>query len=248
MPETMLKPDEVVAKMGGLGFERIEHIPGSTYRDTSTILVIPTRGMIHHKVVSAIQGLIAPMNQKRAMMFASGDEVGMAYDNMMSNILSNKDLASWKYVMTLEDDNMPPPDAHIRLLESIEWGKYDAVSGIYFTKGDVNMPMAYGNPEQYAKSGVLDFAPRDIREALVNGTIMEVNGIAMGCALWRMDIFKKMEKPWYTTLADVVPNQGVQVMTQDLAFCRKMKLAGLRLAVDFRVKVGHLDINTGTVY
>jgi hypothetical protein len=46
----------------------------------------------------------------------------------------------------------------------------------------------------------------------------------------------------------VVPNQGAQVMTQDLAFCRKMRLAGMRMAVDFRVKVGHLDVTTGTVY
>jgi hypothetical protein len=232
----------------GLGFERVNLIPGSTYQDSSTVLIVPTRGMIHHKAVSALQSIIAPMNQKRALLFCAGDEVGQAYDNMIGQILGNADLSKWKYVMTVEDDNLPPADAHIRLLESIEWGKYDAVSGIYFTKGDVNMPMAYGDPEEYAKTGALHFQPRDVRKALENGNIMEVNGIAMGCALWRMECFKKLERPWYTTLADVVPSQGAQVMTQDLAFCRKMRLAGMRMAVDFRVKVGHLDVTTGTVY
>lgn len=232
----------------GLGFERIHAIPGSTYRDNSTVVIIPTRGMIHCKVVAAIDGLIPAMNQKRAKLYAHGDEVGHAYDNMVQNVLDNPDLSKWKYVLTLEDDNLPPPDAHIRLLETIEWGKYDAVSGIYFTKGDYNMPMAYGDPGAYATTGVLEFAPRDIRQALLGNNVMEVNGIAMGCALWRMECFRKLTRPWFTTLADVVPNKGIEVMTQDLAFCRKMKIAGMRLAVDFRVKVGHLDVNTGIVY
>ena len=244
----------------GLGFERVEHLPGTTYKDNSTVIVIPTRGkyknaagqeiegLIASKVVSAWQGLISPMNQKRAMLFASGHEVGQAYDAMIKMILEHPELKNWKYVMTLEDDNIPPPDAHIRLLETIEWGSYDAVSGLYFTKGEVNMPMAYGDPDEYARTGALDFRPRDIREALAAGQVMRVNGIAMGCALWRMSLFREIPPPWYVTMNDLIPGKGVVGMTQDLAACQKMVLAGKRLAVDMRVKVGHLDIGSGVVY
>jgi hypothetical protein len=244
----------------GLGFERVEHIKGSTYKDTSTVIVIPTRGeyaasdgtkvhgLIKSQVVQAWQGLIAPMNQKRAMLFASGHEVGQAYNAMITTILGNPELSTWKYVMTLEDDNLPPADAHIRLLETIEWGKYDAVSGLYFTKGDVNMPMAYGDPTEYTRTGALDFRPRDVREAIAHGQVMPVNGIAMGCALWRMDLFKEIPAPWYVTLNDLVPGKGIVGMTQDLEFCAKACRAGKRFAVDLRVKVGHLDVQTGVVY
>jgi len=176
----MLPVSDVMQKVEGLGFDRLKHIPGSTFRDVSTVVVIPTRGMIHHKVVQAWQNLIAPMNQKRAIFFASGHEVGLAYDAMIERILADPHLSQWKYVLTLEDDNLPQPDAHIRLLESIAWGDYDAVSGIYFTKGDFNMPMAYGDPDHYARTGELEFRPRDIREALQRGSVMPVNGIAMG--------------------------------------------------------------------
>jgi hypothetical protein len=182
-------------------------------------------------------------------MFACGHEVGRAYDSMIERVLADPQLSTWKYVLTIEDDNLVPPDAHIRLLETIEAGPFDAVSGIYFTKGDFNMPMAYGDPERFRSAGELEFRPRDIREALRRGHVMEVNGIAMGCALWRLDIFRQIPKPWFVTLADVVPEKGgVACMTQDLYFCEKARRVGKRLAVDFRVRVGHLDVKTGAVY
>jgi hypothetical protein len=233
----------------GLGFERIKVIQGSTFQDASTVVVIPTRGMINHKVVASWQNLISPMNQKRALMFAAGDEVGVAYNRMISEIISNPQFNSWRYLLTLEDDNIVPADTHIRLLETIESGpKWDAVSAIYFTKGDFNAPMAYGSPEEYERTGVLDFRPRDIREALAAGECMPVNGIAMGAALWRLDMFRELPAPWFVTCADVVPEKGVQVFTQDLFFCRRAREAGKRFCVDLRCHVGHLDINSGIVY
>lgn len=232
----------------GLGFERVEAVHGSTYRDTSSIVVVPTRGMVHHRVVSAWQGLITPMNQRRAFLFAAGHEVGHAYNELISRILAEKSLSGFKYLLTLEDDNLPPPDAHIRLIESIEEGKFDAVSGIYFTKGDLNMPQAYGDPAEYERTGALDFRPRDTRDALRLGHIMPVCGIAMGCALWRLDLFRRIPPPWFVTCADVVPEGGVKCMTQDLYFCERAVRSGARFAVDMRVKVGHLDVNTGEVY
>lgn len=248
MSETMLPAGQVVTKLDGLGFDRIESIPGSTYKDSSTIVIVPTRGTISHRVVAAWQGLMSPMNQRRAFLFCAGDEVGHAYNRMISNILANPELSSWKYILTLEDDNLPPADAHIRLIESIEAGGFDAVSGIYFTKGDYNMPMAYGDPDEFARTGVLEFRPRDIRSALERGTIMPVNGIAMGCALWRLDLFREMPPPWFVTVSDVIPDKGPQCFTQDLYFCEQAVRKGKRFAVDMRVRVGHLDISSGVVY
>lgn len=251
-----LAPEETVTidramdllKDPGLGFERVEHIPGSTYKDSSTIIVIPSARPVPHKVIQSWLGLLAPMNQKRAILFTTGNEVGQGYNAMIQNILANPELSKWKYVMTLEDDNVQPPDAHIRLLETIEWGNYDAVSGLYFTKGGHNMPMAYGDPAEFQRTGVLDFRPRDIREALAAGQILPVNGVAMGCGLWRMDLFREFPPPWYVTVNDVVEGKGAQCFTQDLYFCERAARAGKRFAVDMRVKVGHMDPASGIVY
>jgi hypothetical protein len=240
-------------KQTGLGYERVFMLPGSTYKDNSTIVIVPSRDpKFHHRVVQSWQSLITPMNQKRAFLFCIGDEVGVAYDNMIRHILANPELSTWKYIMTLESDNVPPPDAHVRLLEAIEGVgtniRFDAVSGIYFTKGEVNMPMAYGDADEFRRTGVLDFRPRDIREALMKGQIMEVNGIAMGCSLYRMELFKELAAPWFVTVADIVEGKGTQGFTQDLYFCKNAKERGKRFGVDMRVKVGHLDLQTGTMY
>jgi hypothetical protein len=259
----MLPINNVIAEMNnsGKGFTRIDHIAGTTYKDNSTIIIVPTRGSIHHRVVTSWLGLIPPMNQKRtppqfvtpqtdarSMLFASGHEVGRAYDEMIKHVLANPELSKWKYILTLEDDNLPPPDAHIRLLESIEWGKFDAVGGLYFTKGEINMPMCYGDPDHFKKTGELEFRPRDIRSAIQSGNVVECNGIAMGCSLYRLDLFREIPAPWFVTVNDVVEGGGAQCFTQDLWFCQKAKQAGKRFAVDTRVKVGHLDVNTGEVY
>jgi len=247
MEATMVPVGEAAQRLAGLGFERVETIPGSTYRDNSTVVIVPTRGSINYRVVAAWQNLIAPMNQKRAVFFAAGHEVGRAYDAVLAEVLRHPELSTWKYVLTLEDDNLPQPDAHVRVLESIDLG-FDAVSGIYFTKGDYNMPMAYGDPDEYRRTGVLDFRPRDIRAALGGGNVMEVNGIGMGCALWRLDLFRQLAPPWFVTVNEVVPDKGPTCFTQDLYFCERARRAGKRFGVDLRVKVGHLDVQTGIVY
>jgi hypothetical protein len=193
--------------------------------------------------------LVAPMNQKRGWIFAAGHEVGRAYDALVTQILNDPGLAKFKYILTLEDDNLPPPDAHVRLLESINFGPgFDAVSGIYFTKGDVGMPMAYGNPDEYARTGVLSFEPLNVQRALERGQIVPVNGIAMGCALWRLDLFRAVPPPWFVTVADLIPDKGVMAMTQDLYFCKRAREAGKTFAVDCRVRVGQLDVGSGVVY
>jgi hypothetical protein len=239
--------DVATTLSNGRGFDSVHLLPGSTYQDNSTIIIVPTLGMVHIRVVQSWLSLMGPMNQKRHWHFAVGDEVGRAYDNAIKSFLAHPDLSKWKYVLTLEDDNIQPVDAHIRLLESIEWGKYDAISGIYFTKGEYQMPMAYGDPAEYRRTGVLDFRPRDIRNALAAGHIMPVNGIACGCSLYRMELFKELQPPWFVTVSDVTPT-GAQAFTQDLWFWNQAAKRGKTCAVDLRVKVGHIDTSTGIIY
>jgi hypothetical protein len=241
--------DALKDSLSGLGFERIQTMHGSSFKDSSTIIIIPSRDdKFHYKVVQSWQNLIAPMNQKRAILFCIGDEVGQAYDNMVKMILADPNLSKWKYVMTLECDNIQPADAHVRLLESIDEFGLDGVSGIYFTKGDINQPMCYGHTAEYLRTGLLDFKPLDIKDLMNQGRVVECNGIAMGCSLYRMDLFKEIASPWFVTTADVVDGKGSVAMTQDLAFCQKAKMAGKRFGVDMRVRVGHLDFGSGVVY
>lgn len=246
----MLPLDEVVKQLTspGLGFERVHTIVGSTYEDNSTVIVVPLRDRrVHWRVAWSWLNLIHPMNQPMTIFPVVSDEVGVAYTKAIQMILDHPTFSKFRYVMTMESDNIQPPDAHVRLLESIRLG-FDAVSGIYFTKGDVGMPMAYGDPDSYLRTGEIDFRPRNMVAALKHGHVVPVNGIAMGCSLYRMGLFREIESPWFVTVSDHVPGKGAIGMTQDLFFCRRAVAAGKKFAVDARVRVGHIDVKTDIVY
>lgn len=208
-----------------------------TYRDLSTIMVVPTRGVIPARVVESWMGLMAPMNQKFTRIFVQGMEVGDAYNQAVQLILDHPELSKWKYLLTVEEDNMPPPDGLLRLYESID--DYAVVGGLYFTKGLDGQPMIYGNPK-----GVLDFVP----QVPVPDTVQECNGLGMGFNLWRLELFREMEPPWFKTLQEWSPEAGGRAYTQDLYFFEQARRAGHRVACDTRIKVGHLDPQSGEVW
>lgn len=242
---TMLPFSEIEEKFNG----RLNTIHGSTYKNNSTVIVIPTRGMIDHRVVAAWQSLLAPMNGKRIILFAVGHEVGKAYNEMVNAVLSDPNISKWNYLLCLEDDNVPPPDAHIRLLEAIHETGADGVGGLYWTKGAGGVPLALGDPHHYRATGELEFRPRDLRPAIdEKARLMEVNGLPQGCTLFKMDLFRRVSSPWFCTLSDFIAGKGAMAMTQDLDFASKAKRAGARFFIDLAVRVGHIDTNTGEMW
>jgi hypothetical protein len=203
-----------------------------SYQDLSTVCVIPTRGLIQARVVETWMGLIPPMNQKFSRVMVKGMEVGDAYNAAVELILDHPVLSTWRYVLTLEEDNLPPPDGLLKLYESI--GDYDVVGGLYWTKGEGGQPMIYGKPE-----GILNFIPQ-VPEA---ETVQECNGLGMGFNLFRLDLFRdeKLPRPWFKTVQDWDTTKGAELFTQDLWFYKNLKATGRRVACDTRVKVGHID-------
>lgn len=210
---------------------------GKTYKDLSTVIVIPTRGVIPARAVECWMGLMTPMNQKATRIFISGMEVGAAYNAAVELILKHPELGKWKYMLTLEEDNMPPPDGLLKLYESMD--RFDAVGGLYWTKGEEGQPMIYGAP-----GGILNFVP----QKPVPDTVQECNGLGMGFTLFKIDMFRRMEPPWFQTVQEWTPGIGGRGYTQDLFFFESARKAGFRIASDNRVKVGHLDPETGKVW
>jgi hypothetical protein len=208
------------------------------YRDLSTIIICPTRGMIPARIVQSWQGLIRPMNQKViGPIFMEGMEVGEAYNQVTRMILENPELKEYKFILTIEEDNAPPPDGLIKLYESID--DYDAVGGLYWTKGEMGQPMCYGDP----KIMPLNFIP----QVPSPEAITPCNGLGMGFTLFRMEMLKDKRFDygnWFKTKQEVASNGGVQMVTQDLWFFQKARDFGYKFACDARVRVGHYDVQS----
>lgn len=214
-------------------------IKGNSYKDLSTICIVPTRGVIPAKVVQSWWGLMAPMNQKFTRIFVEGMEVGEAYSTAIENILAHPELSKWKYILTLEEDNCPPPDGLLKLYESMD--KYDCIGGLYWTKGVDGKPMCYGNPDVYPVN-FIPFMPNP-------EGITRANGLGMGFNLWKLDMFKdpRLPKPFFKTVQTYKEGVGASAYTQDLKFFEEAGKLGYKFACDARVKVGHWQQDGGGI-
>lgn len=217
--------------------EWVERIDSSKmYRDLSTIIITPSRGSIPAKVVRSWFSLITPMNQKVLRMFALGLEVGEAYESMITKILSDKDLSNYRYVLTLEEDNGPPPDGLLKLYESVD--RFDIIAGLYWLKGEAGIPMAFGLPDLGADNSFpINPAPNEITEC---------NAVGMGFTLFKLDLFRdeRLEKPWFKTTTEFnnKNNTGFR-QTQDMYFMKRARELGYKIGIDARVKVGHYSVS-----
>jgi hypothetical protein len=166
-------------------------------------------------------------------IFITNAEVGDAYNKAVEMILDNPQLAKFKYLLTVEHDNIPPSDGLLRLYEGME--KYDGVGGLYWTKGETGQPMIYGDPNVMPRN----FIPQVPRPE----TLQHCNGTGMGFNLFKIAMFKKMPRPWFRTV-----QEKDKAFSQDLWFFNNAAGYGYKFACDTRVKVGHLDFSTGTVW
>lgn len=202
------------------------------YKDLSCVVVIPALHTVATKAASSWWNLMFPPNQKVVKLFAQGMEVGEAYSQTIDQILTHPDLSTYKYILTVEADNVVPPDGVIKLLAHMEaHPEYSCIGGLYFTKGMGGVPQIWGDP----KDPVLNFRP----QLPVAGELVECCGTGMGFNLWRTSIFRdeKLRKPWFKTTAS--STEGCY--TQDLYFWTDARKHGYRCAVACDVLVGHVD-------
>ena len=211
-------------------------IKSNTFRELHTVWVTPT---VNHRlddqvVFQSWMSVAFPPNQRTSRLCVANAEVGEAYNTAVEVILKD-DNTNWKYMLTVESDNLPPGNGLMKLLESVD--KYDVISGLYWMKGEGGHAHVYGDP---AIPG--SWAP----QVTLEGTVQTCNMVAMGFTLFNMDIFRKMPKPWFKSS----DSADSDLYTQDGYFFQKAHKAGLnlRVACDTRVKVGHLDFETRRIW
>lgn len=203
------------------------------YKNLSCIQIVPAFGQIPTKIVASWLNMYAPPNQKFVRLFAMGLEVGEAYSKCIESILAHPELSKFKYILTIEHDNSPPPDGIVKILQRMEdFPEYSAIGGLYYTRGMGGVAQIWGDP----KDPVLNFRP----QVPIPNAIQECCGTGMGFTCFRLDMFKdeNLRKPWFKTTA----NQEEGVHTQDLYFWADARKHGYKCAIDTNIRVGHYDV------
>lgn len=212
----------------------------NAYRDLSTIVIVPALKCIHPRVVQNWMGLMAPMNAKFTRMFVLDMEVGEAYSTTIESILAHPELSKWKFIFTLEHDNMVTPDCLLKLYDDIEG--YDAVGSLYYTKGYGGKPMCYGDPNVFPVN-FIPFQPTP-------NAVTRANGLGMGATLFRMEMFKdkRFPKPLFKTMQKYTEGVGVQAYTQDLKFFEEAGKLGYKFGCSTNTLTGHYDSENEIVW
>lgn len=196
------------------------------FQDLSTIIITPTKDrMVDIKAVESWMNLRFPLNNKFKRVFITGLEVGDAYSSAIEMILEHPEFSKYKYILTIEADNLPPEDGLLKLYENMD--KFDVIGGLYWSKGG-EIPMVFGDTKEE-----LNFIPY-----IETRDLVPCYGIGMGFTLYKMDIFRNpnLPKPFFQTIQN-----EKEVMTQDLYFCKNINKLGYKIACDTRVKVGHIS-------
>jgi hypothetical protein len=208
---------------------------GGSWTKQRTIILIPAGDMMPTKVALALASLYFPPNQSCHRMIAMGMEVGDAYSSAIAEIIAHPDLSQWEYLLTMEHDNLPPPDGLVRLIERMhQHPEFACIGGLYFCKGYGGCAHIWGD----VSDPVLNYRPQVPRA----GELVECYGTSMGFNLWRLSMFRdeRLARPWFKTRNGT---EGQGIGTQDLAFWTDARKYGYRCAVDCSIAVGHIDYN-----
>lgn len=130
----------------------------------------------------------------------------------------------YDYILWVDSDMILPKNTLLRLLSHNK----DIVSGVYSYKvinGENAVVKRYSKTEEDTYE---DVSLKEIRETK---ELMLVDGIGFGCVLTKVDIFNKIEQPWFRYDKD---------LGEDIFFCRKAQETGIEIFVDPTVKAGHV--------
>lgn len=209
-------------------------IEGGSWKKQRVIVLLPGSTTMSTKVALSHWALAFPPNQPVHRMLCIGMEVGDAYSSAIVSILAHPDLSTWEYLLTIEHDNMPPPDGVVKLIRQMEkHQEFSCIGGLYWCKGPDGCAHIWGDPSD----PVMNYRPQVPKP----GELVECIGTSMGFNLWRLSVFKdeRLKKPWFKTLDG---SEGTGIGTQDLAFWNDARKYGYRCAVDCSVLVGHHDL------
>jgi hypothetical protein len=240
------EPQLVGEHNANLSASTLRVLQGGSWKKQDTIILLPAAKMVPTKAALSWMNLFTPPNQRApkipqyAIIGMIGMEVGEAYSKSIEAVLAHPDLSTYRFLLTIEHDNIPPQDGLTKLLTQMEsHPELAVISGLYWTKGAGGVPQIWGD----ARDPFPNSRPQPPDP---NGGLVECQGTGMGFALWRLEMFKdqRLRRPWFKTVSSVTEGVG----TQDLYFWGDARKNGYRCAVDCSVLVGHYDVTEDKVW
>ena len=153
---------------------------------------------------------------------------------------------NYDYVLMVDNDVVLPRDALRNLLDE----PVDVCLGYYSHRGTDNHSSGRMNVCRYENPNEWNFPYRnypfesqwtahELEDLQLQGIKkLRIHGGGMGCALIKVDVFRRTEYPWYDWVNKPDPNEPM--LSEDLFFCERCVQAHIPVYTDVRVGCGHL--------
>jgi hypothetical protein len=145
----------------------------------------------------------------------------------------------YDYIMWIDSDMLFKPEDFFNLLES----PHDITCGHYMTEDRVHIPAVekYDN-SLLLKNGHYDFFTIDTINKYIkkNQRYVPVEYAGMGWMLIKKGVFEKVNYPWFFRGTEEFAPGIVDMVSEDVAFCKNVKDAGFKIMLDTKIHVGHI--------
>ena len=184
--------------------------------------------------------------------YLKGDKMTLPLEVAQTQLVEEALRLEAQYILFIEDDTIPPPGTIPELTRMLDGAdeSFMTCGGIYTTRSNPPEPIVYREP------GGGPFWNWKL------GDIFECWACGMGCQMIRMELFKKMPKPWFKEIksreealefSDLFPDalnksvQDVRVST-DMFFFTKMASMGFKGLAHGGVLPVHWDVEKNQGY
>jgi hypothetical protein len=132
-----------------------------------------------------------------------------------------------EWLFTLDDDLVLPPNTLMRLLKVLEQGEYDVVAAFSLRRDPPFDGLQYlSDPTVPPHCG--PWVPDGRRG------VMEIAACGLGAVLIHKRVFDALEQPYFR-VGQIDPDH----YQEDVEWCRRVREAGFRIAVDLDTPIGH---------
>lgn len=139
----------------------------------------------------------------------------------------------FSHLLFLDADMIWPTNVISLMLAHHDQG---IVGGLYVMRHPPYAPVALRDGVAPVGSNVLRY--QHAGEALTESALIDVDVLGMGCTLIPLDVFDKIgPRPWFEYAND---EDGWPVVTEDVPFCQKAKMAGVPIKLDPTISCGHV--------
>lgn len=198
----------------------------SDFRKVRLSVCVPCRDMVHAAFTFDLCKL---MEYNRAIGLESvlHFSLGTLIVNQRESLVEMSKDAGSTHILWLDSDMMFPPDTAQQLLKHNQ----PLVAGNYSTRTYPHKTVAY--------TKIHDWKSYVVNDKNLSNELISVEAVGMGCMLTSMEIFNKMNKPYFNTIWN--SNTGDH-LGEDFSFCQNAKWLDYQLLIDnaLSLKLKHL--------